>query len=116
MRQGVVDFAARALADVSADVDDEDFVGHVDLALVHVVQHLLGAFSPDFVVAAMAEKADADDDVARKGQAFLGLKVLLLEARAAAEGYDGVFVGHGELYNDSQELSDYTKTIRFCLV
>ena len=105
MRQGVVDFAARALADVSADVDDEDFVGHVDLALVHVVQHLLGALGPDFVVARVPEKPDAYDDIPLEG-----------EARAAAEGYDGVFVGHGELYNDSQELSDYTKTIRFCLV
>ena len=83
------------MADISAHVDDEDLVGHVDFALVHIVQHLLGAFGPDFVVATMAEKADADDDVARKGQAFLRFQELLLEARAAAEGYDGVFADHG---------------------
>ena len=83
------------MADVTAHVDDVDFVGHIDLALVHVVQHLLGAFGPDFVVAAVAEKADADDDVARKGQAFLRFQEGVLEACAAAEGYDGIFADHG---------------------
>ena len=33
VRQGIVDFAARALADIAAHVDDIDAVGHVDLAL-----------------------------------------------------------------------------------
>ena len=94
MRQGVFDFASRALADIAAHVDDVDAVGHVDFALVHVVQHFLGAFSPDFVIAAMAEKADADDNVALEGQALLRLQELLLEARAAAEGDDGIFAGH----------------------
>ena len=95
MRQGVIDFAVRALADVTAYVDDEDLVGHVDFALVHVVQHLLGAFRPDFIVAAVAEQADADDDIAFEGQALLRFQKLLLEARAAAEGYNGVFADHG---------------------
>ena len=96
MRQGVFDFASRALADIAAHVDDVDAVGHVDFALVHVVEHFLGPFGPDFVVAAVAEKADADDDVAGEGQAFLCFQELLLEARAAAEGYDGVFADHGK--------------------
>ena len=56
LRLGVGDFAPGAFADVAADVDDEDFVGHVDLAFVHVVEHGLGTFSPDFVVAAVAEE------------------------------------------------------------
>ena len=34
LRLGVGDFAAGAFADVSTDIDDEDLVGHVDLAFV----------------------------------------------------------------------------------
>ena len=71
-----------------------DAVCHVNLAFVHVVQHLLGAFGPDFVVTAVAEEAHADDDVAREGQALLRFHELILEAGAAAEGYDGVFAVH----------------------
>jgi len=51
-------------ADVSTDIDDEDFVGHTYLTFVHVIQHLLGTFSPDFIISGMAEETDADDDVA----------------------------------------------------
>ena len=61
---------------------------------MHVVQHFLGAFGPDFIVPAVAEEADADDDVACEGEAFLRFQELVFEARAAAEGYDGVFAGH----------------------
>jgi len=95
VRQGVLDFAARTLADVTAHVDDVDFIGHVDLALVHVIEHFLGALGPDFIVPAMAEQTDADDDVSREGQPLLRFHELLLEARAAAEGDDGVLGGHG---------------------
>ena len=56
LRLGIGNLIARALADVAADIDDEDLVSHVDLAFVHVVEHRLGTFSPDFVVAAMAEE------------------------------------------------------------
>ena len=77
---GIFNLRAGAGADVAADVDDVDLIGHVDLALVHIVQHLLGALGPDFFVAAMAEQADADDDVALEGQALLRLQELLLEA------------------------------------
>ena len=46
---------------------------------MHIVQHLLGALCPDFFVAAMAEQADADDDVALEGQALLRFEELVLE-------------------------------------
>ena len=95
LRLGVGDFAPGAFADVAADVDDEDFVGHVDLAFVHVVEHGFGAFGPDFIVSAVTEQTDGDDDVAFKGQAFLRFQVLLLELRAAAEGYYFVLADHG---------------------
>ena len=42
----------------------------------------------------MPEKADTDNNVPRQRQPLLRLQELLLEARAAAEGYDGVFVDH----------------------
>ena len=95
LRLGLGDFATGAFADVSADVDNEDFVGHVDLAFVHVVEHGFGAFCPDFIVSAVAEQTDGDDDVAFKGQALLCFEVLLFELRAAAEGYYFVFADHG---------------------
>ena len=77
---GIFNLRAGAGADVAADVDDIDLIGHVDLALVHIVKHLLGALRPDLIVAAMAEQADADYDVAFKGKALLGFEELVLEA------------------------------------
>ena len=91
---GIFDFTAGAGADVAADIDDEDFIRHINLALVHIVQHLLGAFSPDLVIACMSEQADADYNVALKGQTFLRFNELVLEAGTAAEGDDFVFSFH----------------------
>ena len=62
---------------------------------MHIVEHGFGAFCPDFIVSAVAEQTDGDDDVACKGQEFLCFQILLLELRAAAEGYDFVFADHG---------------------
>ena len=56
LRLGISNFVTRTLSNVAADIDDEDLVGHVALAFVHVVEHGLGTFSPDFVVAAVAEE------------------------------------------------------------
>lgn len=50
-------------ADVTANVDDID-VGHINLMIMHIVQHGLGAFCLYFIVSAMTQKTDADDDVA----------------------------------------------------
>ena len=99
LRLGIRNLIAGAFADVAADVDDEDFVGHVDLAFVHVVEHGFGAFCPDFVVSAVAEQTDGYDDVAFKGQSLLSFQILLLELCAAAEGYYFVFADHGVLFN-----------------
>ena len=68
---GVFDFRPCAGSYVSTDVYDIDLVGHVDLAFVHVVQHLLGAFRPDLIIAGVAEEADADDDVALQREVVL---------------------------------------------
>ena len=61
---------------------------------MHVVEHGFGAFSPYFIVSAVAEQTDGDDDVSFKGQALLSFQILLLEFRAAAQGYDFVFADH----------------------
>ncbi len=61
---------------------------------MHVVEHGFGAFGPDFIVSAVAEQTDGDDDVSFKGQALLSFQILLLEFRAAAKGYDFVFADH----------------------
>ena len=94
MRCGIFDLAPGAAADVASDIDDEDLVCHVDLALVHVVQHLFGAFRPDFIISGMAEETDADDDVSLKRQALLGFDELVLEAGAPAKSDDFVFAYH----------------------
>ena len=90
----VFDLGARALTDIASDIDDIDGIGHVYLALVHVVQHLLGPGSPNLFITGMAEEADTDDDVAFEGETLLGLKEIVLEARAAAEGYDFELADH----------------------
>ena len=56
MLLSIGNFAPGAFADIASDIDHEDFVRHVDLAFVHIVEHSLGTFSPDFVVAAVAEE------------------------------------------------------------
>ena len=99
LRLSILNLVTSAFADVAADVDDEDFVGHVDLAFVHVVEHGFGAFGPDLIVTAVTEQANGYDDVAFKGQTLLCFYVLLLELRAAAEGYYFVFADHGLLFN-----------------
>ena len=48
---GIFNFTTGAASDVAADINDEDFICHVNLALVHIVQHLLGTFSPNLVIA-----------------------------------------------------------------
>ena len=98
LRLGVGDFAAGAFADVSADIDDEDLVSHVDLAFVHVVKHGLGAFRPYLIVTAVAEQTDRDYDISFKRQSLLCFKIFLLELRAAAQGYYFVFADHGDVF------------------
>ena len=78
----------------AAHIDDVDSVGHVDFPLVHVIEHLLCPFGPHLIIARMAKQADANDDVASKGQALLCFQILLLELCAAAEGYYFVFADH----------------------
>lgn len=73
------------MADVAAHVDDVYAVGHVNLAFVRVVQHFLGAFCPDFAVAAVAEEADADDDVTRECEALLRFQELLLTSQRTVQ-------------------------------
>ena len=37
--------------DIPADIDNEDFISHVNLPLVHVIKHFLRAFRPDLIIA-----------------------------------------------------------------
>ena len=92
---GILNLIPGALADISAGIDDIDGIGHVNLALMHVVEHALDTIGPDLVIAGMSEQADADDDVPFQGQLLLRFEELLLEARAAAKGDDFVFADHG---------------------
>ena len=91
---GILNFASGAGADVAVNIDDEDLVRHIDLALMHIVKHFLRSFRPYFIVSRVAEKANGDNDITIQGQAFLSLKKLFLEAGASAQGYDFVFADH----------------------
>ena len=75
---------------------------------MHIVQHLFCSFCPDLIVSGMTEQADADDDVAFKGKAFLHLKELFLEACAAAEGYDFVFADHNIVFSPTSNYSNFS--------
>ncbi len=90
----ILDFRSRALPNVPTNIDDIDGVAHINLTLVHVVEHFLGPFSPNFIIARMAEKAHTDDNVAIQGKALLRLEKLVLETGAATEGYYWVFADH----------------------
>ena len=50
--------------DIPADIDHKDLICHVDLPLMHVIEHLLGTLSPDLIIAGMTEETDADDNIA----------------------------------------------------
>ena len=47
----------------------------------------------------MTEQTNRNDDITFKGQSFLSFYILLLELRAAAEGYYFVFADHELLFN-----------------
>lgn len=53
---GIFNLRAGAAADVAADIDHVNPVSHVDLALVHVVKHLLRALGPYLIVPRMTEQ------------------------------------------------------------
>ena len=107
LRLGVGDFAPGAFADVSADIDDEDLVSHVNLAFVHVVKHGLGAFCPYLIISAVTEQPDRDYDITFKRQSLLCFKIFLLELRAAAQGYYFVFADHGDVFMFSKVTNIY---------
>jgi len=105
---GVFYFGTGAGADVAIYVDYVDSVGHIDFALVHIVQHLLRSLRPDLIVSAVAKETYADYNVPGKRQPLLRLQELILETCATTEGDDWVtsyhllffiqFTAHPKLY------------------
>ena len=83
-----------ALSDIPANINHVDGICHVDLAFMHIIQHLLRPFGPDLLVAGMTKKTNADNDVTSEGEAFLRLDELVLETGTAAKGDDGIFTYH----------------------
>ena len=107
MTHGVLNLRPGAFPDITAKIDDIDGICHVDFTLVHVIEHLLGAFGPDLIISGMSEQSDADNDVAFKGKTLLRLKELLLEAGAAAKCNYRVFANHNRysvLYVSQQKV------------
>ena len=77
MASGIGNLPCRALSDVSARIDDEDLIRHVNLGEMHLVQHLLYPVLPDLIVSAVAEESDRYDNVSLKGLSYSALKRVL---------------------------------------
>ena len=92
--RGIFYFRLGAGANVSTDIYNVNFIGHVDLAPMHIVEHFFSAFRPDFVIAGMSEEAYTDDNVALQCQTLLCLHESDLKPGAAAEGDDFIFPDH----------------------
>ncbi len=82
----VFDFTAGAFTDIPVDIDDEDLIRQVYLALMHIIQHSLRPLSPNLIITAMPKQADRNDNITFKRKPLLRLKILFLEPGAAAEG------------------------------
>ena len=94
MRCGILDFSSCTGSDIAADIDHEDLIRHIDLPLMHVIQHFLGSFRPDFLITGVTEEANTDDDVSLQRQAFLRLHESVLKAGASTEGDDFILSYH----------------------
>ena len=55
---------------------------------MHVIQHFLGTFGPDLIISGVAEKTDANDNIAFQRKTFLSFEESVLETGAAAESDD----------------------------
>lgn len=94
MVHGILYLVPGARTYISSYIDDKYLIGHVNFPQMHVIKHCLRTFCPHFIVSAMTEQTDGDYDVTFKSQAFLSGKIFVFELRAAAEGYDFVFIYH----------------------
>ena len=93
----VFDFTAGAFSDIPIDIDDEDLIRQVYLALMHIIQHSLRPLSPDLIITAMPIQAYRDDNITFKRKPLLRLEIMLLEPGAAAESDDFVWADHSGL-------------------
>lgn len=71
MMLGIFYFTPRTRPDIPTNVYYVYFIGHVNLALMHIIKHVLFPFSPNFVIATVTEKANTDNDVSCKSKSFL---------------------------------------------
>ena len=84
-RERIFDFATGALSDIATRIDDKDFVGKVDFAQVHIVEHFFHSIGKYLVIARMAKKADRDNDVTFERKSFLLAQVFVFELCAPAQ-------------------------------
>ena len=92
-RQSIIDFRPCAVTDISPDVDYIDLICHIDLPFMHIIQHFFGLRQCalvhvllNFIVARVAGKADADDNIALQRETLLSFHGFFSEADAAAAG------------------------------
>ena len=90
----VLNLGPGTVANIAANIDHEDLIGHVDFPFMHIVQHFFGSLGPDLIVAGMAEHTNTDDDISFQRQALLGLHESILESSATAQGDDLIISLH----------------------
>ena len=84
----VFNFGLGGRTDITVNIDNKYLVGHINLALVHIVQHFLCAVS-DFT-----EKADAENNITLQSEPLFRRYEFILEPRAAAQSDNLIFVNH----------------------
>ena len=94
MRLSILYFASGTGTNIATNVNNIDRICHVDFSLVHVIEHLFCAFSPDFIITTVTEKPYTNDNITCKSKTLLRFQELLLEARTATEGYYGIIADH----------------------
>jgi predicted SAM-dependent methyltransferase len=61
---------------------------------MHVIQHLFHSLIPDLIVAKMAKKPNANDNITFQSQVFLSLQKSFLETGTSAESNDSILSNH----------------------
>lgn len=62
---------SRYFPDVTARIDNEYLIGHINLRQMHIIQHFLHAVSQNLVIATVPEKPDRNHYITFKGKFLL---------------------------------------------
>src|SRR5574344_550560 len=90
----ILNLAPRAAADISAHVNHKNLIRHINLPLVHIIQHLLGPFRPHLIIPAMPKQSNGNHYKTLKSQLLLRRKKFLLKLCASAQRHHFILSYH----------------------